>query len=508
MGSAASLLNQTAKSNRKVSLLSSNFYAQWRACPATAVTLHDADREPPPERLLQAVWLHQRLHRERLHTADARPVRVLHPGFWNHEAGPDFRDAVVQFGSEPPRVGDVEIDLEPASWRSHGHEHNPAYAKVLLHVVWDGAGHFPLPTLALKPVLDSPLAELAHWLGGEAGRKLPSALAGQCTAPLQTLPQDTLDELLHQAAQVRLQSKAAQLQARARHAGWEQALREGVFAALGYKQNVWPMRRLAELLPVLGAELPRGPDSVFALQARLFGVSGLLPAELTRKEAADDTHLRRLWDAWWREREQFSAVILPRAAWRFHGLRPANHPQRRLALVAHWLADGGWLARVEKWFTAPVAEASLVSSLWEILQVETDEFWSWHWTFRSARLTKPQPLLGIPRVTDLAVNVLLPWFWIRAVAGKNEALRAQAEARYHAWPAAEDNAVLKLARQRLLANAGPRTLRTAAAQQGLLQIGRDFCAQSDALCTGCRFPDLVRDIGNEREEPGTIRDAR
>jgi Ni,Fe-hydrogenase III component G len=31
--------------------------------------------------------------------------------------------------------------------------------------------------------------------------------------------------------------------------------------------------------------------------------------------------------------------ILPRPAWKFHGLRPANHPQRRLALAAHWLAD-------------------------------------------------------------------------------------------------------------------------------------------------------------------------
>ena len=50
----------------------------------------------------------------------------------------------------------------------------------------------------------------------------------------------------------------------------------------------------------------------------------------------------------------------------------------------------------------------------EIFQVERDEFWSWHWTFKSARMTKPQPLLGEARVTDLAVNVILPWLWIRA----------------------------------------------------------------------------------------------
>ena len=52
--------------------------------------------------------------------------------------------------------------------------------------------------------------------------------------------------LLDAAARVRFQTKAAQFRARARHAGWEQALWEGLFRALGYKHNVWPMQNLAE----------------------------------------------------------------------------------------------------------------------------------------------------------------------------------------------------------------------------------------------------------------------
>jgi len=31
-------------------------------------------------------------------------------------------------------------------------------------------------------------------------------------------------------------------------------------------------------------------------------------------------------------------------------------------------------------------------------------------------------------------------------------------------------------------------------QQGLLQIVRDFCAHSNALCENCRFPELVRGL--------------
>ena len=107
-------------------------------------------------------------------------------------------------------------------------------------------------------------------------------------------------------------------------------------------------------------------------------------------------------------------------------------------------------------------------------------------------MTCPQPLLGEGRVTDLAVNVVLPWLWVRAREGGNMKFQREVERRFLAWPAAEDNSVLKLARQRLLGTSNTRVLKTAASQQGLMQIVRDFCEHSNAICTDCRFPELVR----------------
>ena len=95
-------------------------------------------------------------------------------------------------------------------------------------------------------------------------------------------------------------------------------------------------------------------------------------------------------------------------------------------------------------------------------------------------------------MTDLAVNVIRPWLGARAMDGGNEMLCRRIEQVYFAWPAAEDNSVLKLARLRLLGAGKGRALRTAATQQGLLQIVRDFCEHSNALCEQCRFPELVR----------------
>ena len=471
----------------------SNLYARWRAPASAAAALREAEEAAPTERLLQQIWEHQRLRRDELRALDGRPLRVLHPGFWNHEAGPDFRGAVVQFGGEPARTGDVEIDLHPAGWRGHGHDGNPAYRDVVLHVVWDADSNAvcPLPTLELRSRLDSPLSELSLWLSHETDA--PGLLAGQCSAPLRDLPENIVREVLHEAALIRLKRKASEFAARARQVGWEQSLWEGLCGALGYKHNVWPMRRVAELFPIRpGRELNKRPTAI-ALQARLLGVSGLLPAELSFRAGANK-HLRRLWDQWWREREEFAELILPRRVWRFNGLRPANHPERRLALAAHWLATGRLPAKLEQWFTSQIADNRLAESLLGLLQSKGDEFWSWHWTFRSARMAKPQPLLGPQRVTDLAVNVVLPWFWMRAAAGKNDALQQTAEHRYFCWPKSEDNAVLRLARQRLLGGARARPLRTAAMQQGVLQIVRDFCEHSNALCENCRFPELVRNL--------------
>ena len=489
------LQDHPLKSNRKVTFISPQVYSQWRNRTGVLPVFRD---EPglPPERLLQAVWYHQRLLRDQLRTCDGGPLRVLHPGFWNHEAGPDFQGAVIQFGEQAPRSGDVEIDLVPGGWQGHAHAGNPAYQKVLLHVVWDlpRKPASTLPTLPLKPYLDASLAELGLWLGSDPAKQMPGPVRGQCGGPLKDLPTPAVVELLQQAAHTRLQAKAAWFAARARQTGWEQALWEGLFGALGYKQNVWPMRRLAELLPLLRESEVNAPLAVLSLQARLLGVAGLLPVDLTRHQPGVDDYLRPIWDHWWRDRERYAEVILPRGLWRFHGQRPSNHPQRRLALAAHWLVAGNVPARLERWLAAPLAGSAVLNRLREVLAVERDEYWSWHWTFRSARLAKPQPLLGATRVTDLAMNVILPWFWARATAGKNETLRQVAEQRYLAWPAAEDNAVLRLARQRLLGSTSGRSFKTAAAQQGLLQIVRDFCNQSNAVCTDCRFPALLRAI--------------
>lgn len=449
-----------------------------------------------PERWLQQIWRHQRIRRESLTTTDGRRIQIIHPGFWNRGPGPDFNDAILRIGEAPPVTGAIEIDLLPAGWKHHGHDRNPAFSRVVLHVVWNGdpiAGS--PPAFRLEHILEAPLTTLGPWLDEEAPDLFPDSTSGKCAAPLRGLDVSAVTELLRQASLARLERKASEFAARARVSGWERALWSGVFTALGYRHNVWPMRRIAEVLAIDGSSA--GTDDA-VWEARLLGIAGMLETS-TAPSGKYSAHFRTLWDAWWRERDSLADSILPAAAWKLAGIRPANHPQRRLALAAHWISGGKLIPSLEDWIASDLSPLISCERLFETLAPANDPFWSRHWTLRSPENKRAGPLLGMSRFTDLAVNVFLPWLHARATAGTDSSLTTRIEARYAAWPESEDNAVLKLARQRLF-GPGARTFpRTAAAQQGLLQIARDFCARSDAVCTACQFPVLV---GSLNQRPG------
>ena len=484
------LPEQAAKSNGKVRL--NPFDSKLLGIFAPAC---DCVQDAPPflrEKWLQQIWASQRLKRDRLSTLDGQPIRVLHPGFWNHGPGPDFKNAIVKRGAAPAQTGDVEVDIQVAGWQHHGHNVNPRFRGVILHVVYEAAASdrvgSPLPTLELKPWLDAPLAELQTWI--EHQLESPAALKGKCCEPLAQLPGAAAEQLIESAALLRLKRKAHRFLARAREAGWEQALWEGLFAALGYHQNPWPMQQIAEHLPSLIQDCNRFEAIDLTLEARLMGVAGFLHQEPARTLELQGSRWRALWDCWWRDRDAFSELVLPRETWVWASTRPSNHPQRRLAAAAVWLKTPGWIKQLESWVTTP--QKSPAMSLLRLMQPSIPDFWKTHWHLgKQVSGALELGLLGPPRVSDIAMNALLPWAWAKAAVARSESVQKTIEERYLAWPTAQENAVLRLARERLFGAVRTTVCTGAAGQQGLLQVATDYCQRSNALCQRCRFPAVV-----------------
>lgn len=220
-------------------------------------------RSPLTERHVQAIWYDAALRPANLVTRRGSAVTVVSPGEWNLEAGPDFRNAVLEIGNERRRVvGDVEVHLCPADWDFHRHGADPNYRNVVAHVTW-GCG--PVPGTL-------PPGAVSIWLGRFVARetsfspeqvdltaypyaRLPLA-ARPCEGRFGHDP-DLARQVLSEAGRHRLQMKARRIGGRLceAHGQREQVFYEEVMTALGYKRNQMQFRHVAERIPI--AELPQ-----------------------------------------------------------------------------------------------------------------------------------------------------------------------------------------------------------------------------------------------------------
>lgn len=219
------------------------------------------------ERHVQAIWYDAALRPKKLATREGREVVVLSPGEWNLESGPDFRNAVLEIGSERQRlVGDVELHLCPNDWDIHGHGSDPNYRNVIAHVTWnDGLPPKSLPCGAESIWLgrfvteDTTFAPEQIDLLAYPYARLPSEVR-PCESGIRHNP-DVAQSLLAEAGRYRLRMKARRMAGRlcSSSGNRHQIFYEEVMTALGYKKNSAQFRRVAERVPI--ADLPDDVES-------------------------------------------------------------------------------------------------------------------------------------------------------------------------------------------------------------------------------------------------------
>ena len=59
---------------------------------------------------------------------------VIHPGEYNRDSGPDFFNARISIAGTV-WAGNVEIHTRSSHFDTHGHQNDPAFNNVILHVV-------------------------------------------------------------------------------------------------------------------------------------------------------------------------------------------------------------------------------------------------------------------------------------------------------------------------------------------------------------------------------------
>ena len=409
---------------------------------------------PVTERHVQALWYDGSLRPRNLRTWNGTPVRVVDPGAWNLEAGPDFRRAVLEIGRERTRIaGDVEIHLRPSDWVTHRHAADPAYRGVVAHVTWssgpppDGANGLPRGCVSICigdiVLTRSDFSPYEIDLGAYPYAKLPAgprpceqALSGRTDLAL---------SLIRSAGIRRLEFKARRMKTLlVRHGSREQVFYEETLAALGYKYNAFPFREVAAAMP--WPDLPRDAELAFTSLKTV--------AELKAGSAAP---------------------------WRCANVRPSNSPERRLASAAALFARGpDLLAELDK---CDLSTKMGLKSAMDIIRAPSPQMCA--------------PPIGQGRAAAILSNVLLPL--------------AIAEGRLRGFPEKlppEDvSAPVRLTAFRLLGRDHNPALYSGNGIliQGLIQIHREFCLSAHPDCRECPLAlSLTTSFPSSRSASGTM----
>ncbi|HVZ65509.1 MAG TPA: DUF2851 family protein [Lacunisphaera sp.] len=269
------------------------------------------------ERVVQKIWLRGDFARDRAALADGRSLVIRSPGAWNLLGGPDFHGARLAIDGREV-IGDIEVHFHVADWRSHDHASDPAYNRVVLHVVLfppaefespalDHAGR-EIPTLVLLPLLHRDLEE---YVSDDALEALTSRDEWERFAELAALPEKEREALILHHAQLRWHQKREGARSRIQRLGWTEAAHHLALEVLGYRRNRAAMLTVAARYP---------------LTTWSHGVEPRLIYELGR------------------------------GYWQTQGLRPANHPLTRLRQYRDWAtAQPDWPDRLAALFE-PLAD--------------------------------------------------------------------------------------------------------------------------------------------------------
>jgi len=446
------------------------------------------DRGTISEHTVQAAWHDQAFSTADLRTHEGHRLQVISPGWWNHQEGPDFRGAQIEFNGRL-YTGDVEVHLHATAWTQHGHHRDPRYEDVILHAVLYPPAEAPqqrtatgraLPTLVLRQYLHGRPLEPDQDEARSAPSQATAQAVGRCAQLIPDQGTEPLQHLLHIAGEWRLLNKARAVRERIDQAGADQAIYEAFMYACGLSQYKHHFADIARQLPYDRVRQLALQDALL-LETALLQLAGLLPESLPAA-AADNPHFARLCAL--RGARLGGLRSLP-LAWDRAGVRPQNSPERRLAGAARFLArtaNPGLAAALESRWREPLAPLALRREL-EGLFPRPMGFWAEHCTWTGKRMRQPAALLGAGRVRAIIGNAFVPAALALARRERDRAREEQVHAFFCALPREPENQITKRMLPRVLGETGTIRL-DFRAQQGLLQMHEDWC-EPNPSCRNC-----------------------
>jgi hypothetical protein len=358
------------------------------------------------EELLHHIWKFRLFGNKGLTTTDGRTVEVVRPGEHSADAGPDFINARIRI-EDVLLAGNVELHVKASDWLLHGHQHDPAYANIILHVVFEND--------LSEPLGDFSTLELHHRISDQVLKRYSGLVHAMqpiaCGKSITEVEHPVLHNWLERVLLQRLQRKSEWMAEIVEQCAGdlEQAFFIIMARTMGMKVNGDAFEIMARRLP--WKALMKHRDSPMQLEALLFGTAGLLHG------AGEDDYPQLLRKEFDFLRHKYGLDPMSGTEWRYLRLRPANFPTIRLAQLAGMINCCGPLLH---WYSAHFTKDDCPSVL-----ARPSAYWDTHYTFGQPGKFQRKPL-GATMQRHMLINAVAPYLMVLADREHREELRGRA----------------------------------------------------------------------------------
>lgn len=412
------------------------------------------------EELLHYVWKHRLFYTSSLKTTDQKDIEILDTGIPNMDAGPDFFNAKVKVGYTT-WVGNVEIHCKSSDWYRHGHDRDVNYDSTILHVVGCADQRVFRTTGEAIPqfVLTTPQKVLEQYNILKKNDFQP-----RCYAIIPKLEKIFVNNWLAALQVERLEAKYSRIITllSSKNYQWNDIFFIVLARSFGFGLNGDTFERWARQLPFRALDKHR--DSLFQIEAIMFGKSGLLPS--TCCDEYTDTLQNEF--CYLQSKFELETTEYP---WKLARIRPGSFPHIRIAQLAYFY-------HTKPHFINSLFATSDLKQLYSCLDFGESVYWMTHFSFgkehpkyRSKNLTKKTKEL-------LIINAIVPFMYTYGRHTCNDLLADKALKILNQL-GAENNYI-----SRLWHDAGI-DVTSAADSQALVQLQKEYCDKKK--CFYCRF---------------------
>jgi hypothetical protein len=353
---------------------------------------------------------------------DGKAISILSAGERNEFEGPDFVNALIILDNKILR-GDVEIHLDNRDWFCHGHNKDKLYNNVVLHIAINGDKNLKtkntnnriIPTLFLK--INSDYIPNKVNLCESWGK----------------ISEEGVKRILANYAQIRFQRKCRIIKSGLMQTNPEQYFYKSFLEVLGYSGNREAFKNLAESVPIETIyevlEEVDETERVISLESLYFGISGFLNDSNRQNITTDSNYFDGLKLIWNKLENRYQFKDNLGIKWHFKGVRPVNHPTRRIAALSQ-IISRMFPDLPAQSFINQIAFSRDIS---KIIEWGKENFQQPHGMWQNHPLFEFHPskvLIGNARLMDLFVNLLLPFSWAIGSVNGDVSLMKKSEKYY------------------------------------------------------------------------------